>query len=60
MGGRRVGVGMEGDRQGSSREGVVKGRGGEGDFWNVAEIRGKDGEFWREVKDWDIVVMSET
>jgi len=29
-------------------------------FWNVAGLGNKDRDFWREIKGWDVVVMSET
>lgn len=29
-------------------------------FWNVASLVNKDKEFWEGLKDWDIMVLSET
>lgn len=29
-------------------------------FWNVAGLLGKDKEFWERIKDWDVIVVSET
>lgn len=38
--------------------------GGEGDwrvaFWNVAGLRNKDKEFWEGVREWNVMVFSET
>jgi len=29
-------------------------------FWNVAGLRNKDVEFWKGLKNWDVIVFSET
>lgn len=29
-------------------------------FWNVVGLAGKDKEFWRSLRDWDVMVLSET
>lgn len=29
-------------------------------LWNVAGLLGKDREFWERIKDWDVIVVSET
>lgn len=29
-------------------------------FWNVAGIERKEKEFWEELKEWDIMVLTET
>lgn len=28
-------------------------------FWNVAGLKNKDEDFWKDLKEWDIMVMSE-
>lgn len=28
-------------------------------FWNVAGLRNKDRDFWKELKKWDVIVLSE-
>lgn len=29
-------------------------------FWNVAGLLGKDRKFWERIKDWNVIVVSET
>lgn len=29
-------------------------------FWNVAGLGNKDGDFWKGLKEWDVLVLSET
>lgn len=29
-------------------------------FWNVVGLENKGRDFWKEVKEWDIIIMSET
>lgn len=29
-------------------------------FWNVVGVGNKDREFWQRIKEWDVIVLSET
>lgn len=29
-------------------------------FWNVAGLGNKDGDFWKGLREWDVLVLSET
>jgi len=29
-------------------------------FWNVAGVRNKDKDFWESLKNWEVIVLSET
>lgn len=56
-----------GDRRREVRSGRKGGKGGEAKkgiykiaFWNVAGLGNKDREFWEGLKEWEVILMSET
>ena len=59
--------------EGEEGEGIIEEKGEEGEkkreaeeerikivFWNVAGLGNKGKDFWKEIREWDIIVMSET
>jgi len=56
---KKLGNWMEGGKEGR------KGKKGEGEgwgvlFWNVAGLKNKDKDFWESLKEWEVIMLSET